>query len=191
MYSTWVHYASADGDTKWEKIFKTGDSFAIWSQPGGIINGWCRCVGRNSSGRATTQPKLVNINPEEDRNIPVGASNSQTGLILGIAMKETNNFTRSIWNAISKHMAKNLHNASGFLFINTNIVNRLCANRSIVPWYCKTELDTMSDSRLCLVLKLYCNSSFLTDVCKRTKDLHKYVQQWCQEFHKKCPSGAH
>jgi hypothetical protein len=34
-----VHYASVNGGTKREKIYKTGEGFAIRSQPGGIING--------------------------------------------------------------------------------------------------------------------------------------------------------
>jgi hypothetical protein len=35
-------------------------------------------LGRKSCGRAASHPKLVNINPEEDRNFPFCASNSTT-----------------------------------------------------------------------------------------------------------------
>jgi hypothetical protein len=33
-------------------------------------------VGKNSSGRTTSHPKLVNINREEDRNFPFCANSS-------------------------------------------------------------------------------------------------------------------
>jgi hypothetical protein len=49
-----------------------------------VSKSWCRAQSGTFDQRyyyfffSTTHPKLVNINPEEDKNIPVGASNSQT-----------------------------------------------------------------------------------------------------------------
>lgn len=70
-------------------------------------------VGRKSTGRAASHHKLVNINPEKDREIfhfvPVTV---QLGPILGKAMKEMKTFTRSTWYVIPEQMAKDLHNSS-------------------------------------------------------------------------------